>query len=412
VLCAALSGCSQGGQAPEIPLAAANPAAQNGAVTYKSMYSFGRKGDDGDEPLANLTAVGGELYGTTEIGGATTQFCFLGCGTVFRVTTAGAESVIYRFKGGDDGESPAAGLLSSDGALFGTTSGGGDESACSGGCGTVFTLSADGKSEKILHAFVGGSDGANPAAGLVALNGTLYGTTQYGGKTAPLCPSGCGTLFAITAAGNERVVYRFKGGGDGAFPAARLAVIAGALDGTTEFGGTTTALCSLGCGTVFEASASGTKKTLYDFKDSAASPDGAYPAAGVVELGDKLYGTTVSGGTHGDGTVYALTESSHAERVLHNFSCCATSSDGQYPLAHLTVRNGTLYGTTHLGGAKNLGTLFSVTPSGDERVLYSFLGKPDGEEPQAGLTLLDGTLYGTASAGGAYSEGAIFRLQP
>lgn len=383
-----------------------------GTVSYKSLYSFGNKADDGDEPLANLTVVGDELYGTTEIGGATTQFCFLGCGTVFRVTTSGAQSITYRFKGGADGALPAAGLLLLNGKLFGTTNGGGNEPACSGGCGTVFALGADGKLEKILHRFTGGADGANPVAGLVALNGTLYGTTQYGGKRARLCATGCGTIFSITPGGKERVIYRFGGGTDGAFPTARLTTVAGALYGTTEFGGTTTALCAQGCGTLFRASTSGTKKTLHAFKYSAASPDGAYPAAGVVAMSGKVYGTTLGGGAHGDGTVYALNESAHGERVIHSFSCCGSSLDGRYPLSHLTVLNGTLYGTTHLGGAKNLGAVFSVTPSGRERVLYSFLGKPDGEEPQAGLAMLNGVFYGTTSSGGAFSEGSIFKLSP
>jgi uncharacterized repeat protein (TIGR03803 family) len=417
-LCAGLTGCYLGGSTTAIPFGARTSALlanreQSGTVIYESIYSFGRKANDGAEPFANLTVVGDELYGTTEIGGATTQFCFLGCGTVFRVTTSGAEQVTYRFKGGADGANPAAGLVLFDGRLFGTTSGGGDEkSGCSGGCGTVFELSADGKSERILHAFAGGADGANPVAGLVALNRRLYGTTQYGGKRERLCATGCGTIFSIAPDGKEQVIYRFSGGADGAFPAARLITIAGALYGTTEFGGTITALCSQGCGTVFRAGAGGAKKTLHAFKDSAASPDGAYPAAEVVAMGGKLYGTTLGGGKRGDGTVYAVNESTHFERIIHNFSCCGSSSDGQYPLAHLSVLRGTLYGTTHLGGAKNLGTLFSVTPSGEERVLYSFLGKPDGEEPQAGLALLNGTFYGTTSLGGAFSEGSIFKLTP
>ena len=159
-------------------------------------------------------------------------------------------------------------------------------------------------------------------------------------------------------------------------------------------------------------STGGTKKTLYAFKDSVASPDGAYPAAGVVAMGGKFYGTTLGGGVHDDGAVYAVSESTHSERVIHSFSCCGSSADGQYPLSHLSVLRGTLYGTTHLGGTKNLGTVFSVTPSGDEHVLYSFLGKPDGEEPQAGLAMLDGIFYGTTSAGGAFSEGSIFKLSP
>ena len=134
-------------------------------VSYKSLYSFGHKADDGDEPLANLTVVGEKLYGTTEIGGETTQFCFLGCGSVFFVTTSGAQSVTYRFKGGADGALPAAGLLLLNGKLFGTTNGGGNAAACSGGCGTVFALGADGKSGKDTSSIYRGHRRRQPRRG-------------------------------------------------------------------------------------------------------------------------------------------------------------------------------------------------------------------------------------------------------
>ena len=125
-----------------------------------------------------------------------------------------------------------------------------------------------------------------------------------------------------------------------------------------------------------------------------------------------LYGTSVGGGEVGDGAVFAVSQSSGAERLVHSFSCCATSSDGQYPFSRLTVANGTLYGTTRNGGKSNLGTIFGVTPSGTESVLYSFAGKPDGTQPQASLVLLDGALYGATTSGGSSSEGAIFTLTP
>ncbi len=415
LLFVALAGCSHGGLSP-IPSGAPGHAPpsfngyRSGTAAYKSIYSFGRKSQDGFDPLGDLLTVAGKLYGTTQFGGKTTAQCYLGCGTVFSVTPPGAESVTYRFQGGADGEAPVAGLVSFGGALFGTTSGGG--SGCSSGCGTVFELSAGGKSEKVLYAFKGGTDGAQPVAGLVAMNGTLYGTTQYGGKRTRLCAEGCGTIFSLTTSGAENVLYRFKGGADGALPAAGLVAIRGALYGTTQYGGSTTAVCSTGCGTVFQAGATGTKKTLYSFKYQPSSGDGAYPAAGVVAVNGEVFGTTMGGGSFGDGTVFAVSESSGAERVVHSFDCCVSSSDGQYPLSRLIAVDGTLYGTTRQGGTSNVGTIFKVTPAGAESVLHSFGGKPDGALPEASLTLHAGVLYGVASSGGNSSEGSIFKLTP
>jgi uncharacterized repeat protein (TIGR03803 family) len=409
----ALTACAHATGAPPIPAAPSVARSipegrQPASAGYKSLYSFGKKSQDGFAPLANLIGQGGKLYGTTQYGGRTTAQCYLGCGTVFSVTATGTEAVAYRFKGGADGDGPVAGLLWFDGAFYGTTGGGG--SGCSGGCGTVFRLDPTGKSENVLYAFKGATDGADPVAGLVAMNGTLYGTTEYGGKLTRLCPQGCGTIFSVSSSGAEKVIYRFKGGADGALPASRLAAIDGALYGTTQYGGSTTALCSTGCGTLFKTTPSGTKNTVYSFKYTPSSGDAAFPAAGVVAMGGDLFGTTVGGGTLGDGTVFAVSESSGAERVVHSFACCVSGSDGQYPYDRLTVSQGVLYGTTRQGGASNVGAIFSVTASGAERVLYSFMGKPDGALPVASLTLFNGVLYGTAASGGASSEGSIFTL--
>jgi uncharacterized repeat protein (TIGR03803 family) len=382
------------------------------AGSYRSLYSFGQfgKADDGRRPSADLIAVGSEFFGTTEYGGTTDYACYLGCGTVFGVNAAGKEHVVYHFIGGNDGAGPAGGLINVSGALYGTTSSGGAGSACSGGCGTVFKLSTDGKSENIIYSFEGGTDGAGPVAGLVSFNGSLYGTTLYGGVTTPLCSAGCGTVFTVSARGAESVVYAFKGGTDGAQPVARLIAIDGALYGTTQYGGSSTALCATGCGTLFRIVASGAKKTVYSFKYTNTSGDGAYPVAGPTAVGSELYGTTMGGGKMGDGTVFKVNPSSGAESVLHSFSCCVSSTDGEYPLAHLTQVSGTLYGTTRNGGTANKGVVFKITTAGSESVLHDFAGKPDGAQPQASLLSHSGTLYGTTTAGGSRGEGSVFAL--
>jgi uncharacterized repeat protein (TIGR03803 family) len=155
--------------------------------TETTLYAFEGK-SDGSEPYAGLIRdKPGNLYGTTLFGGNAN--CHAGCGTVFRIAPDGTETVLYSFKGGSDGEYPDGGVIADKaGNLYGTTSAGGANAA-----GTAFKLSPDGK-EKVLHAFTGGSGGAEPYAGLIlGKGGNLYGTTLEGGD--PSCA--CGTVFEI-----------------------------------------------------------------------------------------------------------------------------------------------------------------------------------------------------------------------
>lgn len=413
LLCAALAACGRTSESP-IPSAAADGSIAQPAAgsSYRVLYSFGlpEKLNDGARPIGKLHDLGTNLYGTTQLGGTSNARCRLGCGTVFSVGTAGHERVIHRFTGGPAGAAPVTGL-SYDIDLFGTTIGGGG--SCNGvGCGTVFKLATDGASERILHRFTGGRDGENPVGGLVRIGSTYYSVTQYGGMTTSLCSAGCGTVFAITTSGSERIIYRFKGGSDGALPVGSLYMLDGNLYGTTQYGGVTTNFCETGCGTVFEMTTSGVKKTLYSFRYSSTRADAAYPAAAVFALNGKLYGTTIGGGKYADGTVYAIDPATGSEKVLHSFRCCGTITDGQFPVAPLVAVDGILYGTTRNGGTNNRGTIFEIRTSGLETVLHDFTGSPDGDAPTAGLTPVAGVLYGTTADGGSRFEGTVFALKP
>ncbi|MBV8343497.1 MAG: hypothetical protein JO190_00705 [Candidatus Eremiobacteraeota bacterium] len=412
----ALTACSIAAPFSTTPFGLSNGArlpVQSGAATgYRMLYAFGQDGkaDDGRTPLAGLAALGGALYGTTAYGGTTTSACTIGCGSLFRVSRAGSELVLHRFKSGAaDGASPLAELLVVGGTLYGTTSAGGGARACSGGCGTVFASDDRGKT-RVLHRFAGGSEGAQPSAGVVALNGVLYGTTTYGGRSTP-CLMGCGTVFRLNADGtNAKVIYAFKGGADGAQPAGALLSIGGALYGTTAYGGGSTPFCSTGCGTIFRIEPDGTgEAVLHRFAYGPRNADGAYPAAGLAVLAGVLYGTTSSGGL-GGGTVFSMPASSKRERTIHVF--LPNTNDGVHPAARLVAVNGALYGTTRDGGTRGRGTIFSISATGRERVLYSFAGKPDGATPRAQLSALAGTLYGTSATGGATGGGTVFAFTP
>jgi uncharacterized repeat protein (TIGR03803 family) len=203
--------------------------------TERVLHSFGYY-EDGYWPMAPLIHVRGTLYGTTYAGGAGSR-----SGTVFSMTTDGTEKVLHSFSNGQDGKYPRAPLIDVNGRLYGTTESGG---AFRGG--TVFDVSTDG-SETVLHSFGNGYDGANPEAGLRDVNGTLYGTTADGGAYGSIYNQhGLGTVFSITTNGSETVLHSFGNGNDGAHPEAGLRDVNGTLYGTTRYGGV------YGGGTVFE----------------------------------------------------------------------------------------------------------------------------------------------------------------
>lgn len=158
---------------------------------HKVLYSFGG-GSDGAYPQGELIQVNGTLYGATDIGGS-------GWGTVYSITTSGAEQVVYRFAGGSDGATPVGGLVDLNGTLYGTTSDGGGTDCfptTSIGCGTIYSVTPSG-AESVLHRFAGGSDGNSPMTGLTDLHGSLYGVASRGGDTKHLTRC-CGTVFRFT----------------------------------------------------------------------------------------------------------------------------------------------------------------------------------------------------------------------
>src|SRR6202042_1701998 len=223
-------------------------------------------------------------------------------------------------------------------------------------------------------------------------DGDFYGTTNAGGS------SNDGAIFKISPSGTESVFYSFV-----SVPYSGLVQGSdGNIYGTTASGGTS------GRGTVFKITPSGTESVLFSFP--AGSSD---PYTGLIQGSDgNFYGTTGAGGATDDGTVFKITPSG-TETVLHAFA--KTGSDGQTPYAGLIQgSDGNLYGTTYFGGANGNGTVFKVTPSGTETVLYSFAGgSSDGANPEAGVIQgSDGNFYGTTLQGGASGLGIVFELTP
>jgi uncharacterized repeat protein (TIGR03803 family) len=406
------------------------------------LYTFNRGADGGISEAGVIRDSGGNLYGTTWMGGATG-----GWGTVYKVDTAGHETVLYTFPDAVDGGCPMAGLtIDPAGNLYGTTYVGGPSNR-----GVVYKL--DAKGETILHSFTGGADGGLPSAGLIRDSaGNLYGTTTGGGIGN--CPLGCGVVFMLDPAGQETVLYSFTGGSDGGEPyAGVIRDPAGNLYGTTYSGasgggvaykldaaGHETVLFSGGnpeagvtrdpggnlyvpvsglpgiTGAVQKVDPAGNVTVLYGFTGGA---DGGNPSGSVIlDSAGNLYGTSEYGGIGtgfgGFGVVYKL-DPAGQETVLYTFT---GGADGANPYAGV-VRDpaGNLYGTTQFGAvsdaAVSYGVVYELDTTGEETVLHTFTGGTDGGDPRAGVIRDSaGNLYGTACEGGKAASGVVFKLTP
>jgi uncharacterized repeat protein (TIGR03803 family) len=375
------------------------------AQTFKT-HSF--NGTDGSIPNAALVqGTDGNFYGTTGSGGSCSS-SVLGCGTVFKMTAAGKVTTLHSFNGTDGVDPDGALVQGTDGNFYGTTEVGGLISNCAGnGCGTVFKITAAG-ALTTLYSFCPQAtctDGDYPQGALVqGTDGNFYGTTSRGGSSA--CVDGCGTVFKITPAGTLTTLYSFcalANCSDGASPQAGLVQgTDGEFYGTTEQGGT--------AGSVFKITAAGALTTLHKFtaKQSAGGYD---PRAGLIQGADgNFYGTTWLGGANDGGTVFQITPAGTLI-TLYSFCALTNCADGEDPYAGVVQgTDGNFYGTTHNGGyADNAcqgfdcGTVFQLTPAGVLTTLHTF-DWTDGGLSNAGLLQgTNGTFYGTSTTGGALS---------
>jgi uncharacterized repeat protein (TIGR03803 family) len=375
----------------------------NGAWTKRTLYVF-NGGVHGGQPNGSLVMdQSGNLYGTTTSGGPA------GGGVVFELAPSSSgpwnETVLHGFAGGSDGFGPASGLtMDLAGNLYGTTVSGG--LGCGGiGCGTVFKMTPGSSGQwtkSILYDLNGGNDGASPYSPLAIDHaGNLYGMTLYGGS------GGMGTVFELLPGSNgqwsESVVWTFVGGADGQNPQARVLVGgAGQLFGTTSSGGT------YANGSVFEllpgTDQHWTKEVLTDFPFT----DGGYPEATLIfDSAGNLYGTTTENGGHGFGSVFKLSPSGETwkETTLYNFTAGPRFHREPSASSLIFDASGNLYGETTYGGVRPSGTVFELSPLADgswtEKDIYTFNGYKDGGNPLGGLILDQaGNLYGTTVHGG------------
>ncbi len=264
------------------------------------------------------------------------------------------------FYNNSDGAAPDADLLLSGNTLFWTTYDGGNSNS-----GTVFKINTDGTGFTTLHRFTQrtgpdytNSDGSKPAAVLVLSGDTLYGAAGKGGS------SGKGAIFAVNTDGSGFTnLHSFT-----------------ALDPVAE-----------------------------------TNADGAIPWAGMVVTNNTLYGTASGGGSSGNGTVFAINTDGSGFTTLHNFTAVdpgsGANSDGVDPEARLILSGSTLYGTSVRGGSSGNGTVFKLSTDGTGFTnLHSLNYSSDGGEPNAGLVLSGNSLYSTAQYGGSSGNGTVFKV--
>ncbi len=386
------------------------------AQTYTVLHNF--SGRDGNGPGFSLTIdPAGNLYGTTELGGS--HCGSSGCGTVFKLERHGSNWILkqlYDFLGGTDGQFPESGVIfGAEGNLYGATNGGGQF-----GAGTIYKLQPPATickkvqcawQETVLYNFTGHGDGYLPEGDLIFDQaGNLYGTTAQGGGGS--CTGGCGVVFELTpshGSWNFAVVYSFTSLSDGALPESGVV-----LDQSGKIYGTTVAGGAHSDGTVFELTKAGavwTKTVLHDF---AARSDGQFPQAGLVfDPSGNLFGFAQFGGTHNNGTAFELQPS------LGGWNYSQIFSFGQEiasPIATPTLDSaGNLYGAAFGGGAHAPGGIFELALSGGSYSyvpLHYFTGT-DGQYPFGGVRFdAAGNLYGTASGGGEQHAGVVFEITP
>jgi uncharacterized repeat protein (TIGR03803 family) len=375
------------------------------AQTFTVLYQFLGEPDGMNPKAPPVRDAAGNLYGSTSLGGTDNL------GTLFKITSTGAETILHTFSGTDGSFPNGPFVRDSAGNFYGTSQNGGTS-----GLGTVFKITKAG-AYTVLYSFGAQPDGANPYGDLTMdSSGNLYGTTMLGGSGS--CTeingntTGCGTVFKLSSSGVETVLYSFAGGTDGQFPQSSVVRdAAGNLYGTTLEGGSPN--CQNGCGTIFKLTPSGVETTLYGFLGNPN--DGASPN-GVVLTGGSLYGTTLVGGSLDLGTAFNVSLSG-TETLLHNFG--AVANDGTHPVGRLTPDGqGNFYGMTQNGGgpgcfAGGCGTIFKLTQAGDEQILHIFSPDSRGCLPFGGLTRDSaGSLYGSAALCGKNSQGTIFKFTP
>jgi uncharacterized repeat protein (TIGR03803 family) len=341
---------------------------------------------DGSTPHGELIkGTDGNYYGLNSAGGTNTY------GTIFKLTPAGVYTVLKHLAYAADGTNPRGHLVQAkDGNFYGVTTAGG-----ANGYGTIFKMTPAGVYTVLRH-MNKTTDGANHYGSLVeGKDGALYGITYSGGTL------GYGTIYKITTTGTFTVLHNLNGTTEGGSSQTDL------VQGTDgHFYGTTYGYGTLGNGTIFKMTPTGTFTVL---RQLSATTDGANPYGNLFQNSDGfLYGLNRTGGSNSSGTAFKISTSG-AYTVLHSF---VSATEGATPNGGFVKGNdGNLYAFTSYGGLYTGGTVIRMTTAGAVTNILNLNGSGNGNAPQESLVKgRDSAYYGLASAGGAYGFGSVFKI--
>ncbi len=354
--------------------------------TFSTLHRFTGMNKDAITNSA-LIRYRGVLVGTTTTGGS-------GTGEIYRlVPSTGGYTVLHRFDGPAAGQlapdtvMPAGGLVYADGKFFGTTSG-------PEGGGVVYTIDPATSLESVVGAGSGSYLPRDFESELTPFGGLLYGTSFYGGF------KDVGTIYAVDPArATVTEEYSFDYNSAAYLPRGGLLPVGQVLYGTTS------GLKPQGyASTVFAFTPkTGALKTVHEF----TFQEGLNPLGTLIQFGGLLYGTASAYGPAANGTVFSVNPMTGQQATVHAFN----GADGAQPLAGLTLLNGSAFGTTSTGGPHGSGTVFHIDlATGRLTTLHAFTGGADGGSPAARLTIVNGTVYGTTTLGGANNRGTVFSI--
>ncbi len=362
---------SSGYSVTDIDPAVAPTVVRGGTAVLTTLASFdganGRLPDDGI-----VADSAGDLFGATGGGGSA------GSGTLFELVHGASSITTLVSLSGATAGTPYGGLtIDAAGDLFGALG------ANTGSAGAVFEL-APGASVITILATLTTSSGENPEGRLaVDAAGDVFGTGENAGGVG----TNDGAVFEVAAGTDALTRVAAFTGSSGAIPYGGLVIDqAGNLFGTTISGGTASG------GVIFEIAKGSTSITVLA---SLSSATGTRPYAGLtIDSAGDLFGTTISGGGAGHGTVFELAHGASSVTVLASF---ATANPTDAPL--ILDAAGDLFGVNGAGvfelaaGASSITTL--ATPAG----------------ATAGLaTDAAGDLFGTTSVGGSAGDGTVYEV--
>src|ERR1700691_2918983 len=364
-----------------ILLAALMSPAVGGTPTVTTIHTF-QGGSDGGRPAGDIViGPDGNIYGKTIEGSDPI--------TVFRLNPAtGVNTSVYFGNPGANDDANSGVVLGTNGAIYGASYFNAGSGECYAGCGLIFQVDGATGAESTVYQFLNDGDGRG-SQGVITVGGVLYGMADEGGTDHQ------GSVFRLDpTTGNKTTIYNFTGGNDGS-NADGVGILFGpdgALYGETIDGGKN------GHGTLFVLDPfSRAFKVLHQFTSTDGNTHifNTPPNLATDEKG-VIYGTTVSGGTLGQGMIFSLDTATLTFKVLHSFS----GSDGTNPTRLVIGTDHNLYGLTVYGGTGNFGTIFKFDiKMGAFTSVYSFQNTTDGAYPgQGGLTVsVDGSIYGTTN---------------